>query len=147
MEVNTTPNTARGEVKITIAGQQYPVRFNLNVMRDWSKLTGQAATQFGMAIVLDHVEAFSGVIACAIRRYVPGHADYTQEQAVDLLEEMSQPEADAIAEALTEATTTVNPLLAAMNQSVAAKNLENVQLSAPAESGATSLTSDSASSN
>ena len=143
MHATTTPNAARGEVQITIAGVQHPVRFSLNVLRDWSKLTGQAPTEFGMAIVLDHVEAFSGIIACAIRRYVPGQVDYTQEQAVDLLEDMSQPEADAIAEAITEATTTVNPLLAAMNQKVAAKKAAMDAL-ALSESGATSLTLDSA---
>lgn len=140
MEVNTTPNTARGEVRLTVAGQQYPVRFNLNVMRDWSKLSGKPASSFGLAIIEDHIEAFSGVITCAVRRYVPGQADYTQDQAVDLLDEMPQSEADAVAEAITEATTTVNPLLAAMNEKVAAKTQAQAQ-PAPSESGTTSATS------
>jgi hypothetical protein len=142
--VKNIPNTARGEVTITIAGHQYPVRFNLNVMRDWSKLTDRAASEFGLAIIEDHIEAFSGVITCAVRRYAPGLADYTQEQAVDLLEELPQSEADAIAEAITEATTTVNPLLAAMNQKVAAKT-KRLNPPTQSENGTTSDTSLSAS--
>lgn len=143
MEVNTTPSAARGEVYITIAGQKYPVRFNLNVLRDWTKLTGRAPTEFGLAIVEDHIEAFSGIITCALQRFAPS-LNYTQDKAVDLLEEMEQAEADAIAEAITEATTTVNPLLASMTKQLAAK-AQALTPSAPSESGETSATSLSAS--
>lgn len=132
-----TPNAARGEVNITIAGKTYPVRFSLNVLRDWTKLSGLPASDFGAAIVADHIEAFSGIIACAVRRFVPGLENFTQDQAADLIEEMSQPEADAIAEAITEATTTVNPMLAAMSKQVAAKKQALV---APSENGAASST-------
>jgi hypothetical protein len=139
MEVNTSLNAARGEVNITIAGQKYPVRFSLNVLRDWTKLTGRPASEFGLAIVEDHIEAFSGIISCALQRFAP-ELKYTQEQAVDLLEEMKQAEADAIAEAITEATTTVNPLLASMSKQLAAK-AQALTPSAPSENGVTSATS------
>ena len=141
----TTPNTARGEVTITIAGVAYPVRFSLNVLRDWTKLSGRPASEFGLAIIEDHIEAFSGLIACAVQRYAPS-LDYTQEQAVDLLEEMPQAEADAIAEAIAEATTTVNPLLASMTKQLTAK-AQALTASTPNKSGATGSTSLTASSN
>ncbi|TVT43119.1 hypothetical protein FNT36_03230 [Hymenobacter setariae] len=144
MEVNTTPNTARGEVRLTIAGQQHPVRFNLNVMRDWSKLSGRPASEFNLAIIEDHIEAFSSIITCAIRRFVPAYPEYAQDLAVDLLEEMPQAEADAIAEAITEATVTVNPLLASMSKQLAAK-MQALTPSTPSENGATSETSLTAS--
>jgi hypothetical protein len=140
----TFPNTARGQVNLTIASQQYPIKFNLNVLRDWTKLTGRAASEFGLAIVEDHIEAFSGLIMCAIRRLVPGHAEFTQEQTVDLLEDMSQSEADQLAEAITEATTAVNPLLASMSKQFAMK-ARSLNPSTPTENGAAGTTSDSAS--
>lgn len=141
--VNTL-NAARGEVTITIGGVAYPVRFSLNVLRDWSKLSGRAASEFGLAIIEDHIEAFSSIITCAVRRFVDNHADFTQEQAVDLLEAMEQAEADAIAEAIaeaiTEATTTVNPLLASMNKHLVAKT-QAVTASTPSENGVAGSTS------
>jgi hypothetical protein len=137
-------NTARGQATITIAGQKYPVKFNLNVLRDWTKLTGRAASEFGLAIAEDHIEAFSGLILCAIRRHVASHAEYTQEQVVDLLDDMSQPEADELAEAITEATMAVSPLLASMSKQLAAK-AQALNASTPSENGATGTTSDSAS--
>ncbi|WP_233635923.1 hypothetical protein [Hymenobacter setariae] len=140
----TAINTARGQVNLTIAGTQYPIKFNLNVLRDWTKLTGRAASEFGLAIVEDHIEAFSGLIMCAVRRLVPGHAGYTQEQVVDLLDEMSQPEADQLAEAISEATTAVNPLLASMSKQFA-KRAQSLNPSTPTENGATGTTSASAS--
>jgi hypothetical protein len=139
MEVATIPNAARGEVNITIAGQRYPVRFSLNVLRDWSKLTGRAASEFGLAIIEDHIEAFSGIITCAVQRFAPA-LSFTQDQAVDLLEEMPQAEADAIAEAITEATSTVNPLLASMTKVLAAKT-QAPTASTPNESGVAGSTS------
>jgi hypothetical protein len=140
---STTPNAARGEVTITIAGQQYQVRFSLNVLRDWSKLTGRAASEFGLAIIEDHIEAFSGIITCAVQRFAPA-LSFTQDQAVDLLEEMPQAEADAIAEAITEATSTVNPLLASMTKVLAAKT-QAPTASTPTESGVAGSTSLTAS--
>jgi hypothetical protein len=118
---STTPAPNPAEVTITIAGQQYPVKFNTNVMRDWSKLTKRPSSEFGLAIFEDHIEAFSGIIACAVRRFVPTQADFTQDQAADLLGEMSQPEADAIAKVLFEVTTTPSPLLTALNKHADAK--------------------------
>jgi hypothetical protein len=140
-----TPNAARGEVTITIDGTAYPVRFSLNVLRDWTKLTSRPASEFGLAIIEDHIEAFSGLIACAVKRYVPA-LNYTQEQAVDLLEDMPQAEADAIAEAIAEATTTVNPLLASMTKQLTAK-AQALNASTPNESGVAGSTSLTASSN
>jgi hypothetical protein len=129
----SAPNAARGEASITIAGQQYPIRFSLNVLRDWTKFSGRAASEFGLALVEDHIEAFSGIITCAVRRFVPPHAEFTQEAAIDLLDEMSQPEADALAKAIMEATTTVNPLLAAMSRQLAVQNQAAASPATPAE--------------
>ncbi|WP_233636044.1 hypothetical protein [Hymenobacter setariae] len=134
-----TPTTARGEVTITVARVAYPVRFSLNVLRDWTKLSGRPASEFGLAIVEDHIEAFSGIIACALQRFAPA-LSFTQEQAVDLLEEMPQTEADAIAEAITEATTTVNPLLASMTNQLAAK-AQALSASTPSMNGVAGSTS------
>jgi hypothetical protein len=141
---STAPNTARGQVNITIAGKQYPIRFTLNVLRDWTKLSGRAASEFGLAIVEDHIEVFSGLIMCAIRRFVPAYSEYTQEQAVDLLEEMAQAEADQLAEAIAEATTMITPLLASMSKQFETK-AQVLNASTPTENGAPGTTSDSAS--
>jgi hypothetical protein len=144
MEVLTTPNPARGEATITIAGQAHPVRFGLNVLRDWTKLTGKKPTEFGQMLSDDYTEALTSLLACAVRRCVPGQQDFTQDNAGDLIDEMGKEEAESIGEAITEAVTTGDPLMAALSKQVAAKNKalrEKVQ----SESGTDSSTSDSAS--
>lgn len=132
-----TSKAAPGEAHITIAGTQHAIKFPLNVMRDWGTLTGRPATDFGVAIIENHLEAFSGLIACAVRRFVPEHADFTQEQAVDLIEEMGQAEANALAKVIIPAITKPNPLLLALAKQVAT---QHKALPAPADGEATGST-------
>ena len=144
---DTTPNSARGEVLLTVAGQTYPVKFNLNVMRDWSKLTGKGPSEFGQLLSDDYTEALTSLITCAVRRFVPGAvypAGFSQDDAGDLLDEMSPDEATRIAEAITESITVVNPLLAALSKQVAAKNAA-LHPAIPPESGTSTSPSASAS--
>jgi len=122
MEVNTLPNTARGQVLLTVLGVAHPVKFNLNVLRDWSKLTGRAPSDFGQLLTEDYAEALTSLLTCAVRRFVPGQATFSQDDAADLLDAMSPTEATTVAEAITEAVTVVNPLLAALSKQVAAKS-------------------------
>ena len=144
MEVNTTPNAARGEAAITIAGQTYPIRFGLNVLRDWTKLTGKKPTDFGALLSDDYTEALTSLLACAVRRCVPDQQAFTQDNAGDLIDALSAGEAASIGEAITEAVTTGDPLMAALSKQVAAKN-KALRASLQSENGTDSLTSDSAS--
>jgi hypothetical protein len=138
--VRTTPSAARGEVSLTISGKQYPVRFGMNVMRDFTKLTGKAPSEFGRLLGEDYVEALSGLVYCAAKRYVPANelpVDFSQDHAADLIDGMLPAEADEIGEAIVEAVTVGNPLLTAK---VASRNLA-VRESTQPESGTNSLTS------
>lgn len=114
-----TPNTARGEVKLTIGGEQHAVRFGLNVMRDWSKQTDKAPSEFGVQLEENHVETLAVFLGCAVRRYVPG-SEFTSDDAADLIEDMTPDEANAVAEAILEAVS-IDPLAAALRKQVAAK--------------------------
>jgi hypothetical protein len=117
------PNAARGEVQLTIAGEQYAVRFGLNVMRDWSKLSDKAPSEFGVQLEENHVETLAVFLSCAVRRYVPAAAlsgGFGPDEAADLIESMSPDEADAVAEAILEAVS-IDPLAAALRKQVAAK--------------------------
>ena len=144
MNINTTPNTARGEATLTIAGQPHTIRFGLNVLRDWTKLTGKKPTEFGQMLSDDYTEALTSLLACAVRRFVPGQADFTQDEAGDLIDTLTPGEAASIGEAITEAVTTGDPLMAALSKQVAAKN-QALRQTAPTESGTASSTLASAS--
>lgn len=122
-----TPNAARGEVSLNIAGTQSPVRFGMNVMRDFTKLTGKAPSEFGALLADDFNEALSGLVYCAVKRYVPADklpAGFDQDAACDLIEDFTTEEADAVADAITEAVTVGNPLLTSLTAKVASKNRE-----------------------
>jgi hypothetical protein len=139
----TTPNTARGEVQLTIGGQQYPVRFGMNVMRDFTKLTGKAPSEFGRLLGEDYVEALSGLVYCAAKRYVPADQlpeGFYLDHAADLIDAMQPAEADEIGEAIVEAVTVGNPLLTALTAKVASKT-QAVHEASLSESGTTSSTS------
>lgn len=144
MEVNTTPNAARGEATITIGGQAYSIRFGMNVLRDWTKQTGKKPTEFGQLLSDDYTEALTSLLACAVRRGVPGQAGFTQDDAGDLIDTLSAEEATGIGEAITEAVTTGDPLMAALSKQVAARN-KALRESLQSENGTDSATSDSAS--
>jgi hypothetical protein len=140
--VTTTPNAARGEVSITIAGVAYPVRFGMNVMRDFTKLTGRAPSEFGQLLADDYNEALSGIVYCAVKRYVGADnlpTGFDQDAACDLIEDLSLAEADAVADAIAEAVTVGNPLLTSLTAKVVSKS-RAAALTQP-ESGTNSSTS------
>jgi hypothetical protein len=137
-----TPNTASGEVFLTVAGTQHPVKFDLKVMRDWSKLTGKAPSEFGQLLADDYLEALTSLLTVAVRRYVPGNAQFSQDDATDVMQDMLPAEAELVGQAIADATLTVNPLLAALSKQVAAKS---EALQAPNSNGSSTSTSASAS--
>lgn len=136
MEANTTPNAARGEATITIGGQTHPIRFGMNVMRDVTKLTSLGTSEFASLISTDFPEAATALVACAVRRHVPGQEKFSQDDAGDLLDGLTAEEADSLGDAMTEAVS-VGPLMAALLRKVAAKQAE----SAPSENGTSTSTS------
>jgi hypothetical protein len=136
-----TPNTASGEVLLTVAGAQHPVKFDLKVMRDWSKLTGKAPSEFGQLLADDYLEALTGLLTVAVRRYV-GTPAFSQDDAADLMQDITPAEAELVGQAIANATLTINPLLAALSKQVAAKS---EALQAPNTNGSSTSTSDSAS--
>ncbi|MVN78920.1 hypothetical protein GO988_21535 [Hymenobacter sp. HMF4947] len=120
----TVPNAARGEVTLTIAGAQHTIRFGMNVMRDFSKLTGRAPSEFGEVLGDDYTEALTGIVSCAITRYVPAEDlpnGFDQDAAADFIDALSREDADALAEAITEAVT-VPPLMTSLMAKVKVKN-------------------------
>ena len=113
MEVNPTPNAARGEATITIAGQPHTIRFGMNVMRDVTKLTGLGTGDFAQLLSTDFNEAATALVACAVNRYVPGQPAFSQDDAGELIDCLSPTENDALAAAIKE-TLSVGPLLASL---------------------------------
>jgi len=118
MEANTTPNAARAEVTLIIAGQARKLRFGMNVMRDVTKLTGLGTSEFAGLLSTDFNEAATALVACAVKRYVPGCEQFTQDEAGELIDELSPAATDALAEALKE-TLSVGPLMGALLAKVA----------------------------
>jgi hypothetical protein len=116
--VNTTPNAARGEVTVVIAGQQYQMRFSLAVLHDYTRATGHGITDIGEQLNADLLGTIGELLAAAVRRFVPTGvrpADFDAGHALDLIEEMGKTEADAVAEAIWAAVKVdENPFLAAL---------------------------------
>ncbi len=142
----TTPTTARGEASLTIGGVAHPVRFGMNVMRDFTKLTGKAPSEFGQLLAEDYVEALSGLVYCAAKRYVPAGQlpeGFNPEAAADLIDSMSPAEADEVGEAIVEAVTVGNLLLTSLTAKVASRN-QAARAATPTESGSSTSTSPSA---
>nr|GFD49407.1 hypothetical protein [Tanacetum cinerariifolium] len=101
MDVNTTPNAARGEATITIGNEKHTIRFGMNVMRDVTKLTGLGTGEFANLLSTDFPEASTALVACAVKR-LPGKEKFTQDDAGDLLDYLAAnapDETDALAEA------------------------------------------------
>jgi hypothetical protein len=109
MEVNTTLNAAT----ITIAGQPHTIRFGMNVMRDVTKLTGLGPGDFAQLLSTDFNEAATALVACAVKRYVPGQQAFTQDDAGELIDCLNPTENDTLAAAIKE-TLSVGPLLASL---------------------------------
>ena len=141
MSPTSTPTAARGEVTLTIAGNQVPLRFGMNVMRDLTKLTGKGPAEFAAFLGENFDEATTAIVACAVKRAT--NAEFTQDDAGDLLDALSPVENDALAEAITEAVS-VGPLMAALLAKIAAKTPSPVP-EVPSESGTNTSTSLSAS--
>lgn len=142
MEVTTTPNAARGEVQLTVGGQQFPVRFSLSVLHDYTRATGYGLTDIAVQLGEDLLGTIGQLLTCAVRRYVPGAqvpADFGVADALDLMEDMNATESDAVAEAIWAAIKVdQNPLLAALIAKAPKSQ------SAPSDTGASSSTSLSA---
>jgi hypothetical protein len=148
MKVANTPAVAPGESTVTIQGVAYKLRFSLNVLRDFSTLTGRGPSELGPMLTDNYAEALTALMACAVRRFVPSTVfpkGFSQDDAADLIDALPADEAKALAEAITEAIVSPNPLMAALTATVAAKNRART-LSATSESGTNTSTSDSASS-
>ncbi|MBJ6141777.1 hypothetical protein [Hymenobacter sp. BT559] len=127
MDVATTPThaLAPGEAAVTIQGVAYPLRFNLNVLRDFSQLTGRGPSELGRMLSDNYAEALTAIITCAVRRFVPKEVfpnGFSLDDAGDLIQQLPEDEAQALAEAITEAIVSPNPLMAALTATVAAKN-------------------------
>ncbi len=123
MKASTNPpiaNAARGEAILTIDGEKHFVKFNLRVLYAWTQLTGKAPSEFGLEIDENHIGALSGILLCAVRLFVPGKETYTQEEAMDLMQDMNAEEAEGLADAIILAVTP-DPLTAALRKQVAAK--------------------------
>jgi len=143
MEVNTTPNPARGEALITIAGAPQRLRFGMNVMRDVTKLTGLGTSEFAQLLSTDFNEAATALLSCAVRRYVPGQDQFSQDDAGELIDELNPTDTDALADAIKESLS-VGPLMASLMAKVTPQAAPG-PASVPSENGASTSTSHSAS--
>ena len=109
------PTTARGEATVTIAGTPHPVRFSLNVLRDFTQATGRKLSEVGALLADDIAETIGRLLTHAVRRYVPGQQQLSYEAGFDLMEAMPQAEADQVADAIFEAVKLKqNPLVGAL---------------------------------
>jgi hypothetical protein len=109
------PTTARGEATITVAGVAYPVRFSLNVLRDYTQATGRKLSEVGTLLAEDIAETIGRLLTHAVRRYVPGQQQLSYEAGFDLMEAMPQAEAEQVADAIFEAVKLKqNPLVGAV---------------------------------
>jgi hypothetical protein len=125
MEATITHALAPGEAVVTIQGVAYPLRFNLNVLRDFSQLTGRGPSELGRMLSDNYAEALTAIMTCAVRRFVPSTVfpnGFSLDDAGDLIQQLPADEAKALAEAITEAIVSPNPLMAALTATVAAKN-------------------------
>lgn len=109
------PTTARGEATITVAGVAYPVRFSLNVLRDYTQATDRKLSEVGALLGEDLAETIGRLLTHAVRRYVPGQQAFSYEQGFDLVDAIPQAEADQVAAAIFEAVKLKeNPLVGAV---------------------------------
>ncbi|MVN75184.1 hypothetical protein GO988_02490 [Hymenobacter sp. HMF4947] len=93
----------------------------------------------------NYAEALTALLSCAVRRFVPASAlpgGFSQDDAGDLIQQLPPTEARTLAEAITEAIVSPNPLMAALTATVAARNQARQM---PAASGTHTSTSPSAS--
>lgn len=143
MEVlpTATPNIARGEVLLTIAGSQYPVRFSLRVLHAYTQATGHSLADIGKDMGKDLLGTIAQLLTQAVRAYVPVAdmpSDFTLGDGLDLMEVLSPKESDEIADAIWAAIQIdTNPLLAALIAKAP-------KLSVPATNGDSTSTSPSA---
>jgi|GEM_PF-3468825 len=142
MNAPTISNTARGEATITIAGAPHLLRFGMNVMRDVTKLTGLGTSEFAALLSTDFNEAATALVACAVKRYVPGCETFSQDDAGELIDGLSPAENDELADALKE-TLSVGPLMGALLAKVAPQS--GPSTSALPTNGTSTLTLPSAS--
>lgn len=116
--VGTQPLPGRGEVLLTVGGSQYPVRFSLAVLHDYTTATGTKLLDLGTHLNDDLLGTIAQLLTCAVRRYVPGAelpAGFELADGLDLMEEMGKEESDAVATAIWAAVRVdTNPLLAAL---------------------------------
>lgn len=119
-----TPNAARGEVALVVAGQSLLLKFNLHALYAWTQLTGHAPSQFGEQLDVNYIATLSELIACAVQQAgVPG---FSQDDAIELIQGLSEQEGDQLAEAIMQAVTP-DPLVAALRKRIAAKQAQQLE--------------------
>jgi hypothetical protein len=109
----SAPIAARGEVTITVQGQPLPVRFSLAVLHDYTTTTGTNLVDIGERMSADLLGTIGHLLAAAVRR--ASRQSFDVADALDLMEELPQPQGDAIAAAIWAAIQVdTNPLLSAL---------------------------------
>ncbi len=113
MNVNTTPNAARGEVTVTIAGQPVALRFSLAVLHDYTTAKRCKIPQVLQDMAEDTLGTMADLLAIAVRR--AGKPDFTTADALELSQELTQEQGNAMASAIWLALKIdQNPLLKAL---------------------------------
>lgn len=101
MEVNTTPNPARGEVAIILGGQPLTLRFNLRTLHDFTSTSGLKLTDLGPALTDDTFGTVGGLVASAVR--CATNKPFSVGDALDVLDSLSESENQAVIAAVVEA--------------------------------------------
>ncbi len=113
MNVNTTPNAARGEVAVVIAGQALTLRFSLAVLHDYTTAKKCKLPQVLNDMAEDTLGTMADLLAIAVRR--AGQGNFTAADALELSQELTQEQGDAMAAAIWSALKiNQNPLLKAL---------------------------------
>ena len=135
-----TPNSARGEVQVQFGGKARQLRFGMNTLHDYSKLTGSPVAGFAKDLLDDFQPAVRTITYCAIKRYVPAAElpdDFSQDTVGDWLDELSPEDGETLAEALYQSVKTGNPMVAALIGKIVPPTAPTEHASTPATTAGT----------
>lgn len=104
MEVLTTPNPARGEITLLIAGQPHKVRFSLRVLHDYTTRTGHKLLDLGGRLTEDFIGTVGELVASAVRCCVPtAPAGFGVGEALDLVEGLDKAQTNELMHVIMQA--------------------------------------------
>lgn len=105
MEVNTTPNPARGEITLLIAGQPQKLRFSLRTLHDYTTRTGHKLLDLGSRLTEDFIGVVGELVTSAVRCCAApsAAAGFDVGQALDLVDGLSKADTNELMHVIMQA--------------------------------------------